>query len=952
MKHTLLHTLRTITAIGISFQLSFGLPIAAYAQGEDQGLNQGENQGFNQGETQGVAQGAQEADITASNIDTGSDSDNTNTVSTDSTDSTTTNNTSEDETTISGDVTTGDNTNSQNTGNAGISTGDASAGVTQVINDNTTVKDGDVILSTSAQQGTIGDLNIEVGSGSSLVEDDGSVQSVQATNSTTGSNSNNNIEISTTTTEITEVQNDGVINNNVTLGTATGGNSADQNTGDANISTGNANTSASLVNLLNTTVENGNIVISTTDVYGDVQGDIHIPDFNQLATILTGGPITVDAQNTNTGSGSDNTIDVTLNENNSTTVNSNATVDTTINADAITGQNDSLENTGGADIETGNASVQASNVSLTNTTVKDASLGIVIINALNRFIGFLIGSDNQATALSEEETLSYVNAQNANTGSDSDNNISVTDTMSSTTNVTNDATITNNVNASAVTGQNTTNKNTGKGTITTGDANIAASAVNIANTTVKNGNLAVYIINVFGNFLGNVFFGDTELALPYDTSAKVTVNAENSDTGSDSTNQIDVHVHRSDDTELNNSSITRTTFDTTLDTGNNRASRNTNGADITTGASDLNILSRTIANTTALGSPWNTSDIEFNAANDTTGDSSTNTTNLDATEDFSIAINNIATVETFIPGSANTGNNELNQNTIGGAIVTGLIDVNVSIGNILNRIFLALNPAITTIAINGENTFTGNNSLNSNTISFAKNFLLSLFNEATADTIIELLLNTGGNAANENTLGAAITTGPICVDGAVTNDLNTVNGLSGFTSATVANAADANTAILALATTGNNTLHANTVGSPAADQTTPCPPNPTPFPSPTPAPTPGPNGGGDTGGGGDNGGGGSGGGETNEQGSVAGAQDNGSDTIAQTETPQAPRIASIIEKALKGVGGLGMGGMKKASSRTRSFPYTPFFIGSIATLATAAWADHKARKYKRYNFSV
>lgn len=923
--------------------MSFGLPFVAFAQGEDQGFNQGENQGFDQGNTQGADQG-----IEASNENTGADSDNTNTVETDSTTSTDTQNTSDDETSIAGDATTGDNVNSQNTGDTGVTSGDAHIGVTQVKNDNTAVKNGNVLLSTTAQQGTTGDLTIGLDAATSLVGADGNVKSVQATNSSTGANSDNINNITTTTNEITEVQNDGAINNDVTVSAKTGGNHADQNTGDASVISGNANVAASLVNLLNTTVENGNIIVSTTDVYGDVQGNIYLPDFNQLATLLTGnGPIIVDAQNSNTGADSTNTIDVALNETNTTTINSNATVDTTITAQAITGQNDSLENTGGAEIATGDASVQASNTSLTNTTVKDASLGIVIINALNRFIGFIVGSDNVATPLSEEETLTYVNAQNEDTGEGSHNASSITDNQNHTTTVSNQATITNDIDASAITGQNSTNKNTGKGHIKTGEANIAASAVNIANTTVKNGNLAVYIVNILGNFFGNVLFGETQLALPYDTSTPIAIDAENSETGAGSTNQINVHVSRSDNTTLHNSSSTRTTFDTTLDTGNNRANKNTSGADITTGDSQLHISSRSIANTIALGSPWNNSPINFHGNNNATGADSTNTTNLDVTETFSVNINNTASAETYIPGSANTGNNESNQNTLGGAIATGLIDFKANIGNILNRVFLALNPATTTLSATGENYLTGNDSTNSNTVSFARNFLLSLLNTATAGTFLDFLFNTGGNTANENTFDAHIATGSICGQGTIENDENTIGDLSAFTSATVTNTAIAQTNILALATTGNNTLTQNTAGS-VAQQNTPCPPEP------TPPPNNGDNGGGDDNGdedgdSGDGGGGSDGGDEQNGSGGgdTTPSSDNGGTTVRE----RIPRIASAVERVLKGVGGLGLGYQQK-SPTSSSFPFAPFLMGSITTLGSAAWADHKARKHKRYLLSL
>ncbi len=946
--------LHAFIALFLACNMIFGMPIAALAQGETQGVHQGEGQGAGQGETQGANQGAQDpssaTDVSASNSNTGPDSSNTNTAATDSEHTTTVNNTSDDATQLAGEAATGSNTNSKNTGNADIETGDANIGVTQVKSDNTAVKNGTVTLSTEARAGGEGDLIIGLSEQLPLAREDGTVQSVQAANTVTGSNSDNTISVSTTTKELTEVQNDGSIDNSVAISANTGENQADKNTGDAAIRTGNANASASLVNLLNTTVENGNIIVSTTDVYGDVQGDIRIPDFNQLADILTGsGNTTVNAKNSNTGADSENTINISLEENNELTVNSTATVDTNINAYAITGQNDSMENTGGGSVATGDASIQASNVAVTNTTVKDASLGVVIVNALNRFIGFLVGSDHVATPLSEDETRSYIDAENSDTGSGSENTIDIAHSTEHATNVANNASITNTIDASAVTGKNTASSNTGKGSITTGNANIAASAVSVANTTVKNGNLAIYIVNIFGNFLGDIFFGDTKLSLPYDTSSKVTVNAENSNTGTNSTNEVNVRVTRSDDMVLNNSSITRAIFNTNLDTGNNRVNKNTNGADITTGTSSLSILSRSVANTAALGSPWGNSDIAFTGTNSDTGESSENQTTLDVTEQSSVTVDNFAIAETFIPGSANTGNNQLDQNTVGGSIITGLIDLSANIGNILNRIFLALNPAHTTIAAEAVNTNTGADSTNENTVLFARNFLLSFFNEAIANAMINLLLNTGGNTANNNTVGAAIATGSICADGSVTNDLNTVDTPAQTTSTAIANNASANSTILALANTGNNETSNNTAGNTAGQQED-CPPSPSPSPTPSPTPPPDTNG---NGGGGGNGGNneqnGQGGGETGDSAGDEGTQES-TETVAETSPApdRRPRIAGAMERIVNGVGGLGLGGSRHRASVAEDapFPFAPFVAGSMTLITSAAWADRTARSRK------
>lgn len=974
-RNHLLKIFRTTAALSISITLTFSAPLFALAQeesstgpseptgtteptgpseptgapectgaschqGEDQGLNQGENQGANQGLTQGLSQGdgsvsgpTVNQDISADNTNTGADSTNTAAVTTTVSDTTSTTNNAQDTTNLSGAATTGENTSSQNSGDSSITSGNASIGVTQVKSDNTTVKDGDVVFSNNAHEGDIeGDLNVDFSAATSLLTGDGSVKSIQATNESTGSNSDNAVILNTQVTKINEVQNDGVIDNTVNATATTGDNHSDQNTGDATIATGNANVAASLVNLMNTTVENGNIIIATEDVYGDVQGDINIPDFNQLYTILSGdGPITVNAMNGDTGANSTNTIDANLNKTDTTTVNSEADIDTTINAQAVTGQNDSLANTGGAAISTGDGNVQASNVSVANTTVEDTSLGVVIINAFNRFVGFLIGSGNVATPLSEEETLTYIDADNLNTGSNSTNTITVNDDQTSSTTVDNDAAINNTINAAAITGRNTTNNNTGQGTIGTGDANVSANVVTVANTTVKNGNLAVVIINIFGDFLGSIFYGGTELALPYDTSEDVVVNAENHDTGANSTNTVTVDVTKTEDTRLNNSATLRTTLRTNIDTGNNRASRNTNGANITTGEGHLALLAASVANTVALGGPGGGS-ATLNGANDTTGANSLNTNSLTVTNNFSALINNSATAETFIPGTANTGHNELNQNTVGGLIKTGLIDASLSLGNMLNNILFALAPGDITLALNGFNHLTGSSSTNTNTLTYVKNWLLSIFNQATVTNLIDLLFNTGGNTANQNTAQAAIQTSSICVDGHIVNDLNSVPNTNGIPT-TMTNTGSATTTAGVVATTGNNTLSQNTAGSTTSTN------EPCPTPTPTPTPPPADNGGGGEGGGGEDGG------------EIAAVTTKGN---GPTEAKRIPRIAGVTTSKFPGIGALGWGNMMKSvrvgARQSRHIPLPYIIIGSILFVASAAWSDHKhrQRKYLEY----
>jgi hypothetical protein len=147
-------------------------------------------------------------------------------------------------------------------------------------------------------------------------------------------------------------------------------------------------------------------------------------------------------------------------------------------------------------------------------------------------------------------------------------------------------------------------------------------------------------------------------------------------------------------------------------------------------------------------------------------------------------------------------------------------------------------------------------------------------NRGLIDNLINLLLNTGGNDANQNTGPVAILSGAGCVEANVTNDLNSTAGLKTATSggqtvsatgsntttgddstnttsvttdqqaqATLNNNGDITNDATIGAITGNNQQNMNTSGETLVGDNAECPklavaPSPTPsIPSPTPAPS-------------------------------------------------------------------------------------------------------------------
>lgn len=719
---------------------------------------QGAQQGYGVGYSQGASNGlTTSSDLSGTNSNTGAGS--TNAVESEVSLGNTTgiSNTVNDSSQVDASANTGNNTNSRNTNSGPTATGNAGIGVTQVKQDNTASVNGGVDFASHGYNGDhVGDLSIEFENAVDLLTSSGLSRSVQAINDTTGEGSSNDILLSTRFEDVTEVQNDGEITNSLTLEANTGENESNMNTGNGSITTGDANIAATLVNLLNTTVINGNILVVVQDIFGDLIGNILLPDFSQLASVLASGSVQITADNDGTGNDSTNNIDIDVTDEEITSIQNDAEISTHVTAEAITGQNETLKNTGGGQIDTGDASVSASSISVANTTIEGGSWGLIVVNALNRWIGFLVGDAGYVRQLSSDETIREIEARNSGTGADSDNNIDITDETRRTTTVTNDAVITNDVNASAVTGRNTASKNTGGGRIHTGKANIATTALNIANTTVKDAFLGVAIVNIFGDWIGNLLYGGSSL-LASASNLSADVDAGNRLTGADSENDVSVDITRSQETIVHNNADITTTLETTIDTGHNKASSNTLGGDVETGNGLVALHARSIANLSGIAGHGSLA-FQIEGENDTTGVSSENSIRAHINDERVVTVTNDANVSTILPGSVNTGHNEANKNTIGGAIDTGRIDASVAVSNLVNRTLLALGDDISfasdelsTLVSEFLNRRTGAGSLNESIVDLARRLLATITNDADIDNIIDMLFNTGSNESLQNT---------------------------------------------------------------------------------------------------------------------------------------------------------------------------------------------------------
>ncbi|HEX7455884.1 MAG TPA: hypothetical protein VF303_00235 [Candidatus Nanoarchaeia archaeon] len=176
----------------------------------------------------------------------------------------------------------------------------------------------------------------------------GGALATEATNSNTGADSTNNATVSIQNNTTINSSNSANISNNISVWASTGNNSADKNTGDGSVHTGNITGSVSVTNTGN---ENGLF---------DSQIDLNCT-----------GNCSFNASNSNTGAGSSNNSSISVTNDVGITVVNEADVENNVGADLNTGGNSADKNTGDGSVYTG-----------------DIDFSVEIVNDLNKnFIG-------------------------------------------------------------------------------------------------------------------------------------------------------------------------------------------------------------------------------------------------------------------------------------------------------------------------------------------------------------------------------------------------------------------------------------------------------------------------------------------------------------------------------------------------------------------------------------
>lgn len=279
--------------------------------------------------------------------------------------------------------------------------------------------------------------------------------------------------------------NQATINNDVVVRASTGGNTAASDGGTAAVNTGNAYAAANVVNLANTNIVDSNYLLLSFNNFGDMNGDIVLPNADFFSNLFgnnsgVGGGSSVQVSNTNT-----------------------ANVTNNVGVTADTGNNTASTSGDGGTVTTGNANANAGVMNVINTNETGGT---------SVFLLFRVFGDWAGSVFNAPPGIEWAPTANGITLFSSDGNTSGLSPLQQLE-VTNNSTaeITNDVKVYALTGDNKAEAGAGSASVNTGNAYAAANVMNIANTNIVGRNWIFAIFNIFGNWKGNISFGQPNL---------------------------------------------------------------------------------------------------------------------------------------------------------------------------------------------------------------------------------------------------------------------------------------------------------------------------------------------------------------------------------------------------------------------------------------------------------
>lgn len=378
---------------------------------------------------------------------------------------------------------TGQNQLSTTHATASISTGDAVSygSIVNIVNSNIFNSVGLISLLNNLN-GDLGNIDVRA---MDIFNPPANYKASTSTNDTNESNSTTtNCDSCSNQSAVTN-SNAAVISNSLVVRASSGGNTATNTNYEAGIDTGNATAVADVVNIANTSITDSNYLMMVVNNFGDFNNDIVLPTGSLFETLFS-----------RSGAGTAN----------GSVQNSNqADVQNTVSVDADTGNN-TASSSATSTIMTGDARASANVINQVNQNHVNADKFIILFRIHGNWNGEVF---NSPEGVVWSETANGVEVKLADSASSSSAHPKA---LAGKTNVsnTNSAKINNHVEVYALTGKNKV-ESTGASSVSTGNANATANVLNVANTNVVGRNWMLAIVNIFGDWNGNVSFGQPDL---------------------------------------------------------------------------------------------------------------------------------------------------------------------------------------------------------------------------------------------------------------------------------------------------------------------------------------------------------------------------------------------------------------------------------------------------------
>jgi hypothetical protein len=334
--------------------------------------------------------------------------------------------------------------------------------------------------------------------------------SLAASNPSGSNGGNNSINNALNNTYNANNNTTGSMNNVITSVGTSGSAAVLGNTTAGGATSGDVMGIANIVNMLQSTSNSlgtaDNLVVFTANIDGDVNGDLML-DPSMLSQVQPA---------------STNTVNNDLNNNVTINNSSDASINNKIDLAAASGDATVASNTSGGDATSGNAKAVANIINVINSAITSGKSFIGVININGNLNGDILLPPDFV------DQLLAANVPTVTISGPASNNSSNT-TVNDTTNITNtnNQGITNNIHATADTGNASVSGNTSAGSATSGSGNTNITAFNLTGSNVIGTNDLLVFVNVLGKWVGlivNAPAGTTAASLGGSVTQNTTVN--------------------------------------------------------------------------------------------------------------------------------------------------------------------------------------------------------------------------------------------------------------------------------------------------------------------------------------------------------------------------------------------------------------------------------------------